>query len=308
MNRIRAAIVAALAVLTIGAASACSEIAEPDSVGLYYAQGQSDGYKFDHCIDPGASDEWLANNSVVWLPNNIRTWNIAPQGGDTNVPITVASKPEPNQPSGVQVNVWSQTNLTLNTTCNDGQDSVIVKFWERLGRRYGADNEDGWKKMLLNTVVPALEKAKRTVVRNYSADELVAGTALPDVQAKVSEEFAKELKRVTGEDYFCGPAFVRGGKTCPQVEILVKDVDYADPGIQQARNDKQKALEQAAAQIATAEGQVKAAQAQDALYRNESWMALEKAKLQLQAIQACSANPNCTLILGVDGQVLLGTK
>ncbi|HEX6872263.1 MAG TPA: hypothetical protein VF163_14290, partial [Micromonosporaceae bacterium] len=224
---------ALVAIAGLFAMSACAEIAEPDQVGLYYLEGQIDGFKFDHCIDPGASDDWIANNSVVWLPNNIRTWNIAPQGGDTQVPITVASRPEPNQPSGVQVNVWSQTNMTLNTSCNDGANSVIVKFWERLGRRYDADTEDGWRRLLLNTVVPALEKALRTVIRNYKADELVAGSVLPEVQQKVSEEFAQELKRVTGEEYFCGPSFQRGSNSCPPVEVLVKDVDYTDPGIQQ---------------------------------------------------------------------------
>ena len=116
---------AAIAALSLIGLSACAEIAEPDKVGLYYAEGQIDGYKFDHCIDPGASDDALWNNSVVWLPNNLRTWNIAPQGGDTDVPITVASKPEPNQPSGVQVNVWSQANLMLNTDCTDAS-SVLV--------------------------------------------------------------------------------------------------------------------------------------------------------------------------------------
>jgi len=296
------AVLAAALILT-----GCSEIAPPDKIGLYYMEGQSDGYKFGHCVDPGTSDDWLANNSIVWLPDNLRTWNIAASGGDTNVPITVASKPEPNQPSGVQVNVWSQTNLKLNTTCHDG-NSVVVKFWETIGRRYQADTDDGWKTMLLNTVVPALEKAKRTVVRNYSADSLVAGTVLAEVQNEVSAQFGTELKRLTGGDFFCGPTFQRGSDTCPSVEVLIKDVDYADPGIQEARNNKQKAIEAAAAQVAEAEGKVRAAAAQEQLYRNAAWMELEKAKLQLEAIKACAANPNCTVILGAGGNVLVGTK
>lgn len=287
--------------------SGCSVIADPDKVGLYYMEGQSDGYKFGHCISPGDSDDAEWNNSVVWLPDNLRTWNIASTGGDTNVPITVASKPEPNQPSGVQVNVWSQTNLRLNTTCKD-KDSVVVKFWETIGRRYKADTDEGWKMMLLNTVVPALEKAKRTVVRNYSADSLVAGTVLVDVQTNVSTEFTNELKRLTGGDFFCGPTFQRGSTNCPPVEVIVKDVDYADPGIQEARNNKQKALEQAAAQVATAEGQVRAAAAQSELYKNVAWVELEKARLQLEAVKACAANPNCTVVLGANANTLIQTK
>jgi hypothetical protein len=290
--------------LLILATAACAEIADPDMVGLYYMEGQSDGYKFDHCIDPGKSDDALWNNSVVWLPNNLRTWNIAPQGGDTDRPITVASKPEANQPSGVQVNIWSQVNLMLNTNCDDGGNSPLVQFWEKIGRRYGADTEEGWKRTLLNTVVPALEKATRVVVRNYSADPLVAGTSLPEIQEAIAREFSTELKRVTGGEFFCGPEFNRATTACPPVQVLVKDVDYTDPGIQQARNDKQKALEQAAARVAAAQGEVDAAAKQRELYDNPAWVQLEKAKIQLEIAKACGQNPNCHMVMGSDGTII----
>ena len=300
----RKAIIAALAAIAIFLTSACAEIAEPDTVGLYYMEGQSDGYKFDHCINPGTSDDVVWNNSVVWLPNNLRTWNIQPQGGDSNVPITVASKPEANQPSGVQVNVWSQVNLMLNTNCDDKGNSPIVQFWERIGRRYKADTDAGWKTMLLNTVVPALEKTTRVVVRNYSADPLVAGTNLPEIQDNIGREFATELRRLAGGDFFCGPTFNRARRDCPAVQVLVKDVDYTDPGIQQARNNKQKALEQAAAQVAAAQGELDAAQKLNELYRNEAWVELEKAKLQLEIAKSCGQNPNCHMIMGSDGTIV----
>lgn len=302
MRKRLAAILAALGLLVT--VSACSEIAAPDQVGLYYMEGQSDGYKFDHCIAPGVSDDAVWNNSVVWLPNNLRTWNIAPEGGDTNRPITVASKPEQNQPSGVQVNIWSQVNLMLNTNCEAKGSSPVVQFWEKIGRRYQADTDAGWKTMLLNTVVPALEKATRVVVRNYSADPLVAGTSLPEIQAAIATEFSAELKRVTGGEFFCGPEFNRATTACPAVQVLVKDVDYTDPGIQQARNDKQKALEQAAARVAAAQGEVDAAAKQRELYSNPAWVALEKAKIQLKIAEACGQNPNCHMVMGADGTII----
>lgn len=302
------ALLAALAVVGLVSTTACSEIAPPDQIGLYYAEGQVDGFKFDHCVEPGSSDDWIANNSIVWLPDNLRTWNISPQDGDSNVPITVASKPEPNQPSGVQVNVWSQTNMALNTTCTDA-NSPVVQWWENMGRRYNADTDDGWRVMLLNTVVPALEKASRSVVRNYSADALVAGTVLAEVQERISTEFATELKRLTGGDYFCGPTFRRGSPDCPPVQILVKDIDYTDAGIQEARNNKQKALENAAAQVAEAEGRVRAAQAQQSLYSNEVWLQLEIAKLELEKAKACAAAGQCTIVIAPQGtQVHTGQR
>lgn len=284
--------------VAIGVSAACGAITEPDQVGLYYMQGPTDGNHFGHCTVPGQVDDWEANNHIVWVPDNMRTWNIAAQGGDTNVPITVQSAPEKDQPSGVQVNVWTLTNFKLNTNCADGVNSPVVRWWEQIGKRYGADTEQGWKDMLNATVVPALETASRVVVRQFNADPLVAGTVQAEVQTAISAKFQEELKRIVGGDYFCGPAFVRGNAACPAVEVIVKDVDYTDPGIQQARNDKQKAIEAAAAAVAEAEGKVRAAAAQSALYQNEAWMSLEMAKLQLAQVQACAASPNCTVFIG----------
>jgi|GEM_PF-3535944 len=280
----------------------CGAITDPDKLGLYYNQGPSEGFKFDHCTTPGAVDKQPINDSIVWLPNNLRTWNIAAPGtpgADTNTPITVQSAPEKDQPSGVQVNVWTQTNFMLNTNCADKENSPIVQWWERIGKRYSADTEQGWKDMLGATVVPALETATRVSVRKFNADPLVAGTVQNEVQAAISSAFQTELKRLVGGfDFFCGPAFVRGNSACPEVQVLVKDVDYTDPGIQQARNAKQQAIEAAAAAVAEAEGKVRAAAAQEALYRNAAWMELEKAKLQLAQVQACAASPNCTVFIG----------
>ena len=299
-NKIVATLLLFTAILGL---TACA-IAEPDKVGLYYYEGSSDGYHFGECVQPGTSGKWTSNNSVVYLPTSLRTWNIAPEGGDTSRAITVASKPEPNQPSGVQVNVWAQVNLMLNTNCDGGKDSTIVQFWEKIGRRYKADTDEGWKTMLLNTVVPALEKSVRVVIRNYSADPLVAGTNLPEIQEAIAKEFSSELARVTGGPYFCGPDFNRATKNCSQVQVLVKDVDYTDPGIQQARNEKQQALERATALVAEAEGKLRAASAQQQLYDNPAWVALEKAKIQLEIAKACGQNPNCRMIMGADGTII----
>jgi hypothetical protein len=297
-------LLAAAVALAALSSAACATATEPDKVGLYYMQGTSDGYHFGKCLEPGSSDDYTWNNSVVFLPTNLRTWNIAPDGGDTTRPVTVASKPEASQPSGVQVNVWAQISLMLNTNCEGGKDSTIVQFWEKIGRRYNANTEEGWKTMLLNTVVPALEKSVRVVVRNYSADPLVAGTNLPEIQEAIAKEFSTELRRVTGGPYFCGPDFNRLTRACSAVQVLVKDVDYTDPGIQQARNEKQQALERATALVAEAEGKLRAAQAQDKLYDNPSWVALEKAKIQLEIAKACGQNPNCHMVMGADGTII----
>jgi len=287
----------------------CSTIAEPDQVGLYYDKGNSDGYHFDKCIDPGTTGDSEWNNEVVYLPTSLRTWNIAPEHGDDNKAITVATKPEPSQPSGVQVNVWVTTNFYLNTYC-DADGGVVKNFWEKVGRRYGANTDEGWKAMLFATFEPVLQKTIQDIIRTYGADDLVGnvGGVREKAQQDVATEFTTELQRTVGGAFFCGPTFNRSKAECPPVELLIRDIDYTDPGIQDARNAKQKAIEQAAAAVATAQGEVDAAKKRGELYNNPAWVKLQLAQAQLEAIKACSANPNCTIIIGADGNVLLNQK
>ena len=302
------AVIAALLLAAGVALSGCSTIADPDQVGLYYLEGNSDGYKFDKCIEPGETGDAEWNNSVVYLPTSLRTWNIAADGGDSNKPITVSTKPEENQPSGVQVNVWPTTNFFLNTYC--GSDGALLKdFWEKIGRRYDAEDPDGWRNMLVQTFVPVMEKVIQDVVRSYSADALVGNIngVRAEAQAKIATQFTAELKRLVGGSYFCGPSYDRRKPDCPDIEITIKDVDYADPGIQEARNAKQKAIEMAAATVAEAQGKVDAAGKLNDLYKNDAWMKLQLAQLQLEAIKACS--DKCTIIIGSSGNIILnGSK
>lgn len=295
----------------------CSTIADPDAIGLYYMEGTSDGYKFGECIDPGVAGPAEWNNSVVYLPTSLRTWNFGGAGADQAEPIVSASKPQEGQPSGVEVQVWPKVTFKLNTFC-DQHGGVVVQFWEQIGRRYGADTPEGWKDMLLDAVVPALEKVVREVTIGYEADAMVGNIdgVYAKIQTEVASRFATELKRMSGGDYFCGPTFNRASKECPTIEVIVKGITYKDAGIQNARNEKQKAVELAAAQLAKAQGEAAAlvaeaqgkkdaAAALSALYANPAWVQLQIELTRLEAMKACGANPNCHMTIGVDGTVII---
>ena len=142
---------------------------------------------------------------------------------------------------------------------------------------------------------------------------------IQDMQTKVSAQFSTELKRIAGDDYFCGPSFSRLKDDCPAVELLIKDVTYNDPGIQSARNEKQKAVELAAAQLARAQGEAAAlvAEAQGkrdaaaaiaSLYNSPGWVALQQSILQLEAVKACGANPNCHMFVGAAPGTIFSTR
>lgn len=299
----------------------CSSTTDPDMVGLYYMQGSSDGNQFDHCTDPGKTDDYEYNNQIVYLPTSLRTWTINNNdGADSKDPVVVSAAPQEGQPSGIPVKVWSQTKFFLNTFCDD-DGGVVKDFWEKVGRRYGADTEAGWRRMLNDLLVPNLQKVTRDVVRTYNADKLVGNIdgVQTEAQGKIANLFAAELNRMAGGQFFCGPSFNRSSKDCPAVELSIIDIDYADDGIQAARNEKQKAVEEAAAKLARAQGEAAALVAEakgkaDAarelskLYATPAWVALQLEITKANAlVDACKAAKECVIYAnGAGGLVLRG--
>jgi regulator of protease activity HflC (stomatin/prohibitin superfamily) len=164
-----------------------------------------------------------------------------------------------------------------------------------------------------------LQAVARDAARQYSADDLVANAnnAQTNTQEEIGKQFAATLSRTAGGPYFCGPSFDRAKSECPAIQVSIVQVEYADPGIQAARNEKQKALEEAAAQLARAQGQAAAAVAEakgkaDAakelakLYSTPGWLELQKQIQQAQAlVEACKAAAQCNLFVGSNGQLIL---
>ncbi len=313
MNLTRTRIATTAALLALAAtASACSTIAEPDEIVLYYSGGSVEGSKFEECINPAAKGPGTVNDHVFRLPTSLRTWNIRPQGGDTDKPVTAGTKPDAKGQAGPQVVVYTTVEFYLNTNCGNGKDanSPIVQFWEKTGRRYKVANPDSgefdegaWKNMLLNTLVPVLEKTTQGVTRDYTADELDAdlnGT-WKKAEDAMATEFAEQLRAKVGGDYFCGPAYNRANPACPPVRVSITDINYADGNLQQARANVRKAEEDAKRRLIEAQAQVDEAAILQKASRDPNYMELKRLENQLAAAQACASNPNCTLVIGASG-------
>lgn len=297
----------------------CSLISEPDKIGLYYLEGSSDGYRFGECVEPGQTGPAEWNNSIVYLPTSKRDWLIDDaEGADDKDPLIVSAAPQENQPSGVQVRLNLQANFMLNTFC-DKDGGVVREFWEKIGRRYSADSEGGWDEMLRKTFSVTLKSIAKNEARKFNADDLVANKE--GVQEKVRDAiaaaFSTEVNRLAGGNFFCGPDFNRASKDCSPIQLQMVGIEYGDKGIQDARNAKQKAVEQAAADLAIAQGKAAAmvaeargkadaAAALNSLYNTPGWVELQK---QIEAgnalIEACKAAKECRLIVGTDGSLIM---
>lgn len=318
--------VAVAALSLVASTAACSTVVEPDNIGLYYTGGSRQGSKFQECIDPGTTGPYPVNDNVYFLPTSGRTWNIAKEGGDTNVPIEAPTKPT-KAGAGPVVKMWVKADFFLNTDCEKKKGGIVKEFWEELGRRYGADidpaqspeewsKDPGWLNMMTNVVVPALLKAVQDISRQYEADPLVynIGGIWTKIQEDIGKGFTAELIRSNGQ-FFCGPSYKRNAGVCDPPTILLSDVDFANAAIQAARDDVRTETERAAARLIKAQSELDYQQKLGALTKDPNYMAmrrleleLEKARLQLQAAEACSRNPECTLIVGVGAEVTVPAR
>jgi hypothetical protein len=306
---LRALLIAAVAAL-LGTLTACSTYAPPDGLYLYYAAGTGETEHFQECIQPSQSGSYPVDDKIYLIPTSLRTWNVRADGhGDSKTPITSGTLPvvttdengRKTTQAGPEVNVWPTSDFFINTDCGDGKGkddegtgykSPVVKFWEQTGRRYkiAEDGEDlfkvdNFRTMLLNTLVPAEEKALRQVTRKYDADVLDANTG--DVWTAMENElqvnFQRELRAKLGGDFFCGQGYAGGRNvewteqvptgevdeatglpkfeekeehgSCPPVRISIGDVSFKDSKIANARSDVYAAEQRAKAAKIDAQGQ-----------------------------------------------------
>lgn len=303
--------------LIVGVAG-CTTVAEPDNLVLQYSGGSLEGSKFQACIDPASTGNGVVNDTNYYFPTSQRTWNIAAQGGDSSEWIRSSSKPGDNNQPGPEVGVYVKADFFLNTNCKDGKNSEIVKWWETIGRRYGADidpaasaeeqsNDAGWRKMLENTLVPVMNSAVRRATKNFTADELDSDLngSWAALKKSIEDGFSTELNK-QGK-FFCGVGYDRTNKdSCPPITVMITDVNFADSGIAAARANVFKAEQEAKAKLIAAQAQVDEAKILSQASRDPNYMRIKELENQLAQAQACAANPNCTLILGGNANVNVG--
>jgi hypothetical protein len=207
----------------------------------------------------------------------------------------------------------------------------------------GGFNTAGWNNMLINTLVTAEEKAVRSSSRNYGDEELDAniGGVWGQMEQQMSKDFAAELNAsIGGGDYFCGPQYRRDPKTgqavkvvwtenvpdpakpgtfkpeeksgtCPPVRISITDVILADANTAAARANVAAAELNRQANNINTDSKVETANKLRAAGKEGVEVQRQQTELQLEQertkqVQACAANPNCTVVVGGGTGVIVG--
>lgn len=309
---LRAVMLGAAGLAITAVAAGCTITPQPDEIVLHYHGGPLEGNSFDRVVLPGDNaGNWNVADTNVSLPTSLRTWNVAPGSADQAEPIVAPSADD------VPVAVWLQVNMLLNTNTDDVPDfegGTLREFWEVIGRRYEADTDEGWDAMMRVTVVPALTKAVTDTVRAYEADPLVYNTdgVYVDVQSRIGAAFLAELTRLSGGEFFCGTSFVPtwngGSGTCPPVELILTNIDFANAAIQDARDGRAVAEEEAAAALIEAEGQTAAQEQLNDALSDPAYLEYLIAQLELEQVRACAASPNCTVVVGAGATPVVPTR
>lgn len=316
---------AALSLVVIGALlgdtqAGCSSRPPSDEIYLYYYAGTGENKEFGECVEPGTEGKYPIDDEIYTLPTSARTWNVVADGsGDSKDPFVVGSAPgEKSSQAGPQMVIWATVDFYLNTYCgNDDPKSPIVQFWQRTGSRYhvardgeGNFDENEWKKMLQQTLVPVELGVLQSEARKYVADDLDtnANGTWEKMEAAIGAAFNAGIRNKVNGDYFCGTTFDRTKPDCPPVVVDITSIDYADPGIQQARNQVRRAEEEAKARLIAAQAEVNEANIRSKVTRDPNYLRLKELEAQLDAAKACAANPNCTLIIGVGNGVNINSR
>ena len=295
--------------------AACNTRPPSDMIALYYKAGAGDNKKFEECIEPGTEGKYPYDDEVFYLPTSLRSWAVLEDGGDSNSPFVVGSAIDPKTGlAGPQVKVWVTVKFYLNTDCTGGVNSPIVQFWQRTGNRPWKDgkgisqagedgfNEEAWVAMLKATLVPVELGVLQEETRKYIADDLDANKdgVWTRMEQAIGPAFNESLKGSVGGDYFCGSSYNRDKKpvTCPPVSIDIVSIDFADAGIQTARNDVFKAKQQREAELTRAQTELDKANLLAKANRNPQYldfakleMELERAKLELESGEGVRGQP-----------------
>lgn len=316
LKKLGALCLATVAVATLGA---CSLRAPADYVVLYYQAGAGENKKFKECIQPGEAGDQPYDDQAFYLPTSLRTFKVEPGSADHDGTFNVGSAPDEKGQAGPQMAIRTTVDFYLNTFCGkDGKDagSPVVQFWEKTGRRYGVSTDgddesafqvDKWLEVLRNTLLPVQDGLLQAEARKYDDDALDtnAGDIWAAMEKSISTKFNEQLRAKVGGDYFCGTGYDRTDPKCPDVFVDILGIDYKDQSIQNARNEVRVAEEQAKAELVRARAELEKANLLAAANRNPNYLAfaqleaqVEIARLNLEAARACSANPNCTVIVG----------
>lgn len=302
-------VVAALAGVLL--LSACSSV-DADKIGVVYSAGSMDGQHYLEVTEQGES-LYVGNDDLYQIPLSTRSYVLDADDSSADVQSDI-SVPSADQ---TVVDFKVAVAFSVNTFTEDieGYEGGSLRaFVEKVCLRYNCTEESGWRTMLAKTMKPSLDATFKDIAQDFTGPELIynlrpAGAdkaALDSVKAQIGKAFQRELVRLLGAEYFCGPTFDRAlpARGCPPIELTITKVEYHNEDLQASREAKRIAEEKAAATKVESDALAAQQRALQKALSNPAYVRYLESKNRLDAAKACAqSEKNCVLVIGTDANV-----
>lgn len=184
--------------------------------------------------------------------------------------------------------------FTLNTESHD----LIEREFNEVLNRYDAHTDDGWDRLLQDTIRRELDSQVERTCRDYEGREMASGgQALQDVQDALGANLRDRINRNVGVTLFCGPGVPYGGDECPELTVSVTRMVPTEGATREAFEAlvREEANTRAAnQQVETAEANARAIEAQAAAAASAG-----ESYVRLQLIELCRDHPDACPTLWV---------
>lgn len=236
MNRktLSLAVIAPIAALTLTGCTVTSNA--PDQAAVVYDGGPFSSVEFDSCVNPSARQFSAPTDSKYQYPAGQRTYvfDNAQKDGEP-----VGDSPSYTAPSKDQImlTVTGQMRFQLNTS----DCTVLQKFHEEIGRKYGSGDDAQWGKLLSVYLSQPLNRAITDATQQFGWADLYSNIdgASQRWEAKVKELLPAYIKQATGGEYFTNlDVTLQKPAVSPEMQASIENVAKAiqDNRAQQERN------------------------------------------------------------------------
>lgn len=289
-KKIAATLAAAGAVLVPLGTWFTTEKTPADKIALSYGGGPFEGNQYQDTVQPGSGlkfngwfDKWYEYPVTV---RNYIVSNARDEGDKESFDVIETTDKD---------GVIEQVELTVSFRLNE---ELVQKFHERLGMKYKAWDDDGWKKMLGDNVRQPLNNAVVKALKEFSTDDIKKNSSVyVSLEEAIEAELPGALKSIMGDNYFCGPSGADQG-ACSPIKVVVKSItpknqsvnDSYDKqketanGIVTAQNEAQQQIERATGEKASKDAVAEALTPEYLAY------------LDVQAKLECAKRPNCVMV------------
>lgn len=262
--------------------------APADKIAISYGGGLFEGAQFQGVTNPSSG---LVINGMYdkWYEYPVTQRNyILNDAGDGDEVAGGISAPDKD---GVAEYIELTITFKLNT-------SKLRDFHEKIGMKYQAYTDKGWKQMLTENFRPSINNAVQQTIRQYTTDEIrVNSNIIPDLQDAIKNTLKKDVTKQLGAEYFCGPNYKLNSKECPNFEVSIKSVTPPQSILQTYTDQKTSANEVIVAQNKAAAAIEKAKGENASKQELTPALTPEYLKyLSIQALSDCAKNVSCTLI------------